>query len=61
MTAEPMAKRLSEHRFLHGLTQDQLALLTDCAAPAQFKADQIVFREEESESLLSDRKRQSRS
>jgi hypothetical protein len=56
-----MAKCVNEHPFLRGLTYDQLALLADCALPAQFKAGQIVFWEREKAKLLSDRKRQSRS
>jgi CRP-like cAMP-binding protein len=52
MTADPMAKRISERPFLRGLTHDQLALLADCALPAQFKAGQIVFREGERANLF---------
>ena len=52
MTTDPMAKRIREHPFLRGLTHDQLALLTDCALPAQFKAGQIIFREGEKAKLF---------
>jgi hypothetical protein len=52
MTADLMAKRISERPFLRGLPHDQLALLTYCALPAQFKAGQIVFREGERANLF---------
>ena len=52
MTTDPMAKRISEHPFLRGLAHNQLALLTDCALPAQFKAGQIIFREGEKAKLF---------
>ena len=52
MTTDPIAKRIREHPFLRGLTHDQLALLTDCALPAQFKAGQIIFREGEKAKLF---------
>src|SRR6516164_6474885 len=52
MTPDPIAKRVSEHPFLRGLTRDQLALLADCALPAQFKAGQIIFREGEKAKLF---------
>jgi CRP/FNR family transcriptional regulator, cyclic AMP receptor protein len=47
-TAEdPMAKRVREHLFLHGLNHEQLTLLADCALPAHFQAGEIIFRERE--------------
>jgi CRP-like cAMP-binding protein len=52
MTTDPLAKRVSKHPFLRGLTHDHLALLTDCALPAQFKAGQIIFREGEKAKLF---------
>ena len=52
MTTDPIVKRLGGHPFLCGLTRDQLALLTDCALPAQFKAGQIIFREGEKAKLF---------
>ena len=52
MTTDPIAKRIREHSFLRGLTRDHLALLTDCALPAQFKAGQIIFREGEKAKLF---------
>jgi CRP/FNR family transcriptional regulator, cyclic AMP receptor protein len=52
MTTDPMAKRVSEHPFLRGLTHDQLTHLADCALPAQFKAGQIIFREGEKAKLF---------
>ena len=51
-TTDAMAKRMREHPFLRGLTDDQLSLLTDCALPAQFKGDQIIFREGEKAKLF---------
>ena len=51
-TTDPAAKLVSEHPFLRGLTRDQLALLSDCALPAQFKAGQIIFREGEKAKLF---------
>ena len=52
MTTDPIAKRIRGHPFLRGLTHDQLALLTDCALPTQFKAGQIIFREGEKAKLF---------
>ena len=52
MTTDPIVKRLGRHPFLCGLTRDQLALLNDCALPAQFKAGQIIFREGEKAKLF---------
>jgi CRP-like cAMP-binding protein len=52
MTTDPMAKRVSEHPFLRGLTHDQLTHLADCALPAQFKAGQIIFRKGEKAKLF---------
>ena len=52
MTTDPIAKRISEHPFLRGLTHDQFTLLADCALPAQFKAGQIIFREGEKAKLF---------
>lgn len=52
VTTDPIARRINEHRFLRGLTHDQLALLADCALPAQFKAGQIIFREGEKAKLF---------
>ena len=52
MTTDPVAKRIGEHPFLRGMTHDQLALLIDCALPAQFKAGQIIFREGEKAKLF---------
>lgn len=45
MTTDPMAQRVINHPFLHGLNQKQLALLTDCALPVRFKAGEIIFRQ----------------
>lgn len=44
---EPMATRVALHPFLAGMNREQLALLTDCAIPVQFKKGQIIFREGE--------------
>jgi hypothetical protein len=52
MTTDPMAKRISKHPLLRGLSHDQLTLLADCALPAQFKAGQIIFREGEKAKLF---------
>jgi CRP/FNR family transcriptional regulator, cyclic AMP receptor protein len=51
-TSEPMAKSVSEHPFLRGLTHDQLTLLTDCALRARFRAGQVIFREGEEAKLF---------
>ena len=52
ITTDPLAKRISKHPFLRGLTNNQLTLLADCALPAQFKAGQIIFREGEKAKLF---------
>jgi CRP/FNR family cyclic AMP-dependent transcriptional regulator len=44
---ETMATRVALHPFLVGMNRKQLALLTDCAIPAHFKADQTILREGE--------------
>jgi CRP-like cAMP-binding protein len=52
ITTDPIAKRLRKHPFLCGLTPGHIALLTECALPAQFKAGQIIFREGEKAKLF---------
>ena len=47
MLPEPMVTRVALHPFLAGMNREQLALLTDCAIPVQFKKGQIIFREGE--------------
>jgi CRP/FNR family transcriptional regulator, cyclic AMP receptor protein len=42
---EPMATRIALHPFLAGMNPTQLALLTDCAIPVQFKKGQTILRE----------------
>jgi len=42
---EPMATRVALHPFLAGMNPTQLALLTDCAIPVQFKKGQTILRE----------------
>lgn len=49
---DPMAKRLREHPFLRGLNRTQLALLADCALPAEFKPGEVIFREGEKAQLF---------
>src|SRR5881394_4200371 len=44
---EPMATRVALHPFLAGMNPTQLALLTDCAIPVQFKKGQTILREGE--------------
>lgn len=45
--AEPMATRIALHPFLAGMNPTQLALLTDCAIPVQFRKGQTILREGE--------------
>ena len=42
---ESMATRVALHPFLAGMNPKQLALLTDCAIPVQFKKGQTILRE----------------
>ena len=42
---ESMATRIALHPFLAGMNPTQLALLTDCAIPVQFKKGQTILRE----------------
>jgi CRP-like cAMP-binding protein len=42
-----MAKRVSSHPFVRGLSPRQLTLLTDCALPARFAPGEIIFRQGE--------------
>ena len=42
---ESMATRVALHPFLAGMNPTQLALLTDCAIPVQFKKGQTILRE----------------
>lgn len=44
---EPMDIRVSLHPFLAGLNPTHLALLTDCAVSAEFKAGEMILREGE--------------
>ena len=45
--AESMATRVAFHPFLAGMNPTQLALLTDCAIPVNFKKGQTILREGE--------------
>src|SRR5437773_7052989 len=44
---EPLSTRVALHPFLAGMNPTQLALLTDCAIPVQFKKGQTILREGE--------------
>jgi CRP-like cAMP-binding protein len=44
---ESMATRVAFHPFLAGMNPTQLALLTDCAIPVNFKKGQTILREGE--------------
>jgi CRP/FNR family cyclic AMP-dependent transcriptional regulator len=44
---ESIATRVALHPFVAGMNPKQLALLTDCAIPAHFKAGQTILREGE--------------
>jgi CRP/FNR family transcriptional regulator, cyclic AMP receptor protein len=44
---EPLATRVALHPFLAGMHRTQLALLTDCAIAARFKAGETILRESE--------------
>jgi CRP/FNR family cyclic AMP-dependent transcriptional regulator len=44
---ESMATRVALHPFLVGMSRRQLALLTACAMPVQFKKGEVIFREGE--------------
>ena len=45
--SEPMTTRVALHPFLAGMTEKQLAYLTDCAIAVQFKKGEVIFREGE--------------
>ncbi len=45
--SESMATRVAFHPFLAGMNPTQLALLTDCAIPVNFKKGQTILREGE--------------
>ena len=47
MTAQSIAESTMHHPFLHGFSREQLALLTDCALSAHFRAGEVIFREGE--------------
>ena len=40
---EPLSTRVALHPFLVGMNPTQLALLTDCAIPVQFKKGQTIL------------------
>ncbi len=40
-----LAKWVAEHPFLEGMKSEHLAILTECAMPAEFKQDELIFRE----------------
>jgi CRP-like cAMP-binding protein len=44
---EPLSTRVALHPFLAGMNPTQLARLTDCAIPVQFKKGQTILREGE--------------
>jgi len=39
-----LCQRLAAHPFLTGMTPQQFEILCDCALPARFEANEIVFR-----------------
>jgi CRP-like cAMP-binding protein len=40
-----LAGLIAEHPFLHGMKPEHLAILTECAMPAEFKKGELIFRE----------------
>src|SRR5436305_3948691 len=42
---ESVEKIISTHPFLEGMSPHQLRLLSDCAMPVHFNANELIFRE----------------
>jgi len=40
-----LAKLIARHPFLEGMKPEHLAILTECAMPAEFKKGELIFRE----------------
>jgi CRP-like cAMP-binding protein len=46
-SAESFEDLIRKHPFLDGMSPHQYRLLADCAMPAEFRADEFIFREGE--------------